>query len=118
MLLNPAAYGVRSAIELLHVGFDVENRRAIQHVHFREVKPVALSLLDLHDGQPDVIGAVWTADGKDAVFLLFKIRLSDDLFPIGQMEVVEQNGMGEAVQVFEATSVLVPSSPPMPRPSH
>jgi hypothetical protein len=107
MLLNPTTYGVGSAVELFHVRFDVQNRRAVQNIHLCEVESVPLDPLDLHDGKADMIRAVRTPNGEDAMFHVLKIWFGNDLLSIGQREVVKKDGMAEAIKVFQAPNVLV-----------
>ena len=102
MLIDPAANGVLPAVELLNIRIDDLAILCRQDINLHEVQPVPFDTLDLHHGETNVIGTMRAADGEDPVLLVFKKRSANSLFAVRLVEIVEQDGVAECSECFEA----------------
>ncbi len=105
MWLQPANRDVVATVEAGDVGLDVKHRGAVQHVDPPEVYPVARYPGDPDDGEPQMIGPMRTADGEYTVFLTLQIRSPDELLPAGAVEIGDDPGVAEPVEVLQPRHV-------------
>ncbi len=68
--LIPPRADVRSNVEILHVGFDIQQRRAVKHIHAFDRQGCPWRIISLTTESPMGIGAVWIACGEHAMFLI------------------------------------------------
>ncbi len=53
---QPARASIRDAVEIRNIGFDVQQRRTVQHVHASYQNPVPVDLEQTHNGDADWVG--------------------------------------------------------------
>ena len=98
--IDPTGFGVRKSIRVGHVGFDIENRCAIQEVNTSKVQRPAFDLYQFYSRQADRIGTMRRAGGQNAPFWTTPRRL-DTAFPsFAQMKGEDQPQPVEAAQIL------------------
>lgn len=85
-----------------HVGLDVEDRRAVEHIHAAHSEPVAFAREQFHHSQCNWIGTARGACGKDAVRALIEGRASNEIEAVGAIEGPDYEEVGKALDVSEA----------------
>lgn len=64
VFIQPTAFDILPAVEIRHIRFYVEHRRAVQNIHLAEVQFVHRDFLDFHNRQTYVIGPMWASYGE------------------------------------------------------
>jgi hypothetical protein len=103
-LFQPTDATVLLVVEFRNIGFDIQERCAIQDVHVLDVQGGPLDPDESHNGKPDGIGPLRCSCGENASRFRIKERGNDQLVTAALMEVVKKDEMGEAVKVLQPFS--------------
>ena len=107
-LLQPARSRRRCGhIERGNVGFDVEQGRAVQHVHVLDMQNTFLDAIQLYDRKTDGIRSLGSSGGKKPVRTGIHEGHDAQLESLTAMEVVQQDDVGETFEVLQPL-VIVP----------
>ena len=85
-----------------HVRLDVEDRRAVEHVHSMHVQLVALATQQLDDRERDRIRPQWRSRCEYAVQLRLSRRAAEELVTFGAVEDPDHEEMREAFDVRQS----------------
>ena len=99
--LQPSGSDGCGAVKLGHVGLDVQQRRAVEHVHVLDVQNAVLDPVQLHDGETDGIGPPGGAGGEEAAVLGVQKRNNLQLESLAAVEVVEENDVREPIEILQ-----------------
>ena len=100
-------FGEPAAAELLggdagHVGLDVEEWGAIEHVEAADVEFGSVAAQEFDDGESDGIGAAGRAGGEDPVRAVVGGRGTEELVALGSVEGPDYEEVREAFNVRKA----------------
>jgi hypothetical protein len=100
-------FGQPSAAEILggdggHVGFDVEDGGAVEHVDAADMEGWAVAAEQFDNSEADGVGAARGARGEDAVGAAVGGALADELKTFGAVEDPQDEQVGEAFDVLQS----------------
>jgi hypothetical protein len=91
MLVIPAAAHIFPAVEIGHIGFDIEERGLVENVHFGEIDPLTLQSFKFDDGETKFVESLVVPGGKAPVVHILKVRLVDQLLFGYGVEVIKKS---------------------------
>lgn len=84
------------------VGFDVQDRSALDHIDSGDFQNVPLSFMEPDDGHADQVRSVRTAGGENSSWFVIEWGAGDQVLHFGIVEGEENDEMGEAIDVLES----------------
>ena len=103
---QPSYFSCFSYIEFRHIGLDIQEGGSIYDVQILYVKDVPFHPDKTRHGDADGIWPARAAHGEDSVRLVIHIGLGQQRCALRQMEVVDQDDMREAVNIFQAFRIF------------
>jgi len=91
-------------VKVRYIRLDIQQRRSIDNVHIFNVKDIPLDAQQFHNGQPNRVGTFWSSGSEYSAWLGIQEWRDDKLRVLNSVEVVEQNHVGKALQVFQTVS--------------
>jgi hypothetical protein len=105
-LLQPSGAHIPAYVKGRDIGFDVQQRGFVHHIHIQDVNDATIDPVQANDGQADGIGAAWGASGEKTPPHRVQKRLDHQAVSFGKMEMVKQDQMGKAVEIAQSFLVL------------
>ena len=106
MVIDPTVFDLIPAVEVLHVGFDVQEWRAVQNIDFRECDSRTLYAFKLHDGEPDMIRPVRAPYSEDPMLHVLKEGFAGETFLFRTVEKVDQNNVRKSFNIFKPCMIF------------
>ena len=103
---KPPLSRLRPAVEAGNVRLDVEQRRPVEDVDPADDQPVSLPADKAHDGEADPVRPAGVAGGKHPVRRIVQEGRAHELHFSGPVEPVEEDEVGEGLDILERRSVL------------
>ncbi len=105
-ILQPSCSASRKSVVLRHIGFDIQQRCAVENIHTANGQSVVLDTEKSHTRQPNRIRAARHTRGEQPALNFVPERDDSQTWGGRTVEPVEQPDSLEAVQVLEAVGIL------------
>ncbi len=104
--LKPSDFLCLPHIKFWNVWLDVQKGSSIYNVYVSDMEHVPFNPDETYRGNANWVRSTWASHGKDAMCFVIHIGFHLQRRPLGQMKVVYQNNVGEALHIFQPLGVF------------